>query len=109
MDGTSVEVPFGTAYIRKLSKESTLPRSGVRHVRDAQKLLQPRITISGVEFDRRMKTLFGGSDSIKTIIFPSILRTVRQSAFYGVKSLRKAVLNEGLEILGEDEPKSYDK
>lgn len=50
-----------------------------------------------------MRILFGGSKGIRTIIFPSALRTVRQAAFYGVKSLRKAALNEGLEVLGTDE------
>ena len=63
-----------------------------------------RIDISGVKFDRGMKTLFEGPDGIRTIIFPSMLRTVRQIAFCGVKSLLKAVLNEGLEVLGENRP-----
>ena len=50
-----------------------------------------------------MRTLFRSSDDIRTIIFPDMLRTVYQSALCGVKSLRKAVLNEGLEVLGENE------
>ena len=47
-----------------------------------------------------MKTLFGGSEGVRTIIFPSMLRIVRQAAFCEVKSLLKAALNEGLEVLG---------
>lgn len=35
--------------------------------------------------------------------FPDSLRTVAQGAFSGCRSLRKAVLNEGLEVLGTDE------
>ena len=50
-----------------------------------------------------MKTLFKGPDGIRTIIFPSMLRIIKQSAFYEIKSLKKAVLNEGLEVLGTDE------
>ena len=50
-----------------------------------------------------MRMLFGGSDGIRTIIFPSMLRIVYQSAFYSVKSLLSAVLNEGLEVLGTNE------
>lgn len=52
-----------------------------------------------------MRTLFGGSEGVRTIIFPSMLRTVSQGAFSQVGSLRKAVLNEGLEILGTNELK----
>lgn len=80
-----------------------LPSSGVRHARDALDKLQPRTAISGVEFDRHMRVLIRGSNGIRTIIFPSMLRTVRQAAFCEVKSLRKVVLNEGLEVLGTDE------
>ena len=64
---------------------------------------RPRIAVSGVEFDRHMRMLFGGPDGIRTIIFPSMLRTIKQSAFSQVGSLRKAVLNEGLEVLGTNE------
>ena len=56
-----------------------------------------------MEFDRGMRFLFGGSKGIRTIIFPSMLRTVRQAAFYRIESLWKVVLNEGLEVLGTDE------
>ena len=49
-----------------------------------------------------MRLLFGGSDGVRTIIFPSMLKTVKQTAFYNLKSLRKAVMNEGLEVLGEN-------
>ena len=44
--------------------------------------------------------MLGGSDGIRTIIFPEMVTTVRQGAFYRVKSLRSAVLNEDLETLG---------
>ena len=50
-----------------------------------------------------MRVLFGGSEGIRTVIFPSALRAVRQAAFCETESLLKAVLNEGLEVLGADE------
>ena len=50
-----------------------------------------------------MKKVFGGPDDIRTIIFPNMIRTVRQGAFRGVKSLKSAILNEGLETLGTEE------
>ena len=50
-----------------------------------------------------MRVLFGGSKGIRTIIFPSTIRTVKRAAFFKVKSLLRAVLTEGLEVLGADE------
>ena len=62
-----------------------------------------RTCTSGVEFGRDMRETFGGPDDIRTIIFPEMVRTVRQGSFRGVKSLRSVVLNEGLEVLGTEE------
>ena len=98
-----VKVPCRTANIRDLDETKIFPSSEVRHARDAQKRPQPRIDISGVEFDRGMRTLFGSSEGIRTIIFPRTLKIVRQAAFCEIESLLKAVLNEGLETLGTDE------
>ena len=61
------------------------------------------IAVSGVEFGRDMKTIFGGPDDIRTMIFPKMVRIIRQGSFYGVKSLVSVVLNEGLEVLGTEE------
>ena len=60
-------------------------------------------TISGVRFGRDMKKISGGPDDIRTIIFPNMVRTVRQGSFRGVKSLKSVILNEGLEVLGTEE------
>ena len=51
-----------------------------------------------------MSKIFGGSDDVRTMIFPNMVRTVRQGSFYGVKFLVSVLLNEGLEVLGTDEP-----
>ena len=37
------------------------------------------------------------------MIFPEMVRSIRQGSFYGVKSLVSVVLNEGLEVLGTEE------
>ena len=50
-----------------------------------------------------MKTLFGGSEGVRTIIFPRTIKIVRQAAFCEIESLLKVVMNEGLETLGTDE------
>ena len=64
-----------------------------------------RATVSGVELSRDIKCIFGGSDGIRTMIFSTIIRSVRQGSFHGVKSLKSVVLNEGLERLGTEEYK----
>lgn len=61
------------------------------------------IVVAGAEFSRNMKEIFGGPDNIRTMIFPNTVRTVRQGAFRGIKSLKSVMLNEGLETLGTDE------
>ena len=76
-DGMLVEVPCRTAaYVMGKDKTITRLSNTIRHARDAHDKLQPRIAVSGVEFDRGMKTLFGGSEGIRTIIFPSMLKIV---------------------------------
>ena len=76
-DGRLVEVPCRTAaYVMDKDKTITRLSNTIRHARDAHEKLQPRIAVSGVEFDRNMKVLFGGSDGIRTIIFPSMLKIV---------------------------------
>ena len=66
---------------------------------------EAKAAISGVEYGRNRETVFGGPDDIRTVIFPTMVRIIRQGSFYGIKSLRSVVLNEGLEALGTDEYK----
>ena len=35
-----------------------------------------RTVVSGVEFSKDMKIVFGGPDDIRTIIFPEMVRTI---------------------------------
>lgn len=64
---------------------------------------EPQIAVTGTEFSRDMKTVFGGPDNIRIITFPKTVTKVKQGAFHCAKSLKSVVLNEGLEKLGEDE------
>lgn len=41
--------------------------------------------------------------------FPDSVRTVSQEAFFGCKDLKKAALNDGLEVLGSEEHSSGNK
>ena len=103
-DGAEAIVLRRTANVRDLGERKTVPGSGVAYARDEHsRALLSRIEVSGVEYDRGMETVFGGSDGIRTVIFPRMVRNVRQSSFHEAKSLRSVVLNEGLEVLGTAE------
>lgn len=50
-----------------------------------------------------MKEIIRSAEGIRTVTLPETVRTVRQEAFYCIKSLLSAVLNENLEELGTEE------
>ena len=96
-DGKPVDAPRRTASVRDLDEQVAVPASCVRYAWDARAYgPQPRIVVSGVELCRDMTSIFGGSDGIRTITFPDTIRTVKDDAFKDNRSLRSAVLNEGL-------------
>ena len=64
---------------------------------------EAKAAISGVEYGRKMETVFGGPDDIRTIIFSDMVRIIRQGSFYDIKSLKAVMLNEGLGALGTEE------
>lgn len=98
-DGKRIEIVHRTAGIRDLGETKTVPRNVVEYLNKRSAWA----TVSGVEFSRSMDTVLGGPDDIRTMIFPNMVKIVRQGAFYCVKSLQSVVLNEGLEVLGTDE------
>ena len=88
-DGTFVRVPRKTANVRDLDETNDIPASGVRYAKHGKTHeLMPSITVSGVEYSPDMTKILGGSDGIRTIIFPKIIKTIRQKSFYGVEALR---------------------
>lgn len=104
LDKTSICIPQRTASVRDLGVKKSVPRNYITCVKNTESQRpEPRVAASGIEFDRFMTKVFGGSDDIRTIIFPTMVRTIRQGAFHDVKSLQAALLNEGLEVVGIDE------
>ena len=99
-DGKFICVSHKSANIRDLDEIKRAPRNQIRYIAGKTEV---RITISGIEYDQCMRKIFGGPDDIRTIIFSEGVRTIRQGTFHNTKSLRSALLNEGLEILGTDE------
>ena len=61
-----------------------------------------QVFVSETEFDRNMSQLARGAGNIRTITFPSTVREVEYNAFEDNRSLKSAVLNEGLEKLEKD-------
>ena len=59
-----------------------------------------RLFVFGVELSRDMSRVVKSKKDVRTITFPSTVREVSDGAFSGT-SVRSAVLNEGLEELGE--------
>ena len=98
--GRHIAVPRRTASVRELDETKTASRNMIRY-RASKKELS--VCISGIECSNDIRKIFGGPDDVRTIIFPEMVRTVRQGSFRGVKSLRSVVLNEGLEVLGTEE------
>ena len=90
-DGVALEVPKTTAIWYGKSKNAAIPRE--------------KLFISKVEFSRDMREIIESEDTIRTIIFPKTVRTVKQKAFFKNHKLVSTVANEGLETLGTDEYK----
>ena len=101
-DGREIGVPQRTANVRDLDETKTVPRNTIRYMAGKSEL---RIMVSNADYDRDMETLSGGSDGIRTAIFPTTVRTVRRRSFHNIASLRSAILNGGLEVLGTSEQK----
>ena len=99
-DGALVRVPRKTANVRDLDEVKRDLRNQIRYTAGKKEV---RTTVAGIEYDQCMRKIFGGPDDIRTIIFSEGVRTIRQGTFHNVKSLRIAILNEGLEVLGTDE------
>ena len=73
-DDERVKVPHRRANIRDLNETKIAPRNIIQY-KAGQK--EPEITVSGVEYSRDMKKILGGPDDVRTIILPSVVRTIR--------------------------------
>ena len=99
-DGASVSVPRGTALVRIQDEQRRLPNNCAIYARDGARKLGQMIVVSGNAFDRRVRTLSGGSNSARTLAFPPTVRSVENSVFHRSITLLSVALNEGLEELG---------
>lgn len=103
-DHTHIQLSPRTAKLRDLNARVERPTNSIIYTKDRKsRRLKPTITPSGAALSRDMKSLFGGSDGIRTVTFPNTVRSVRQGAFFDIPTLRSAILNNGLEALGTSE------
>ena len=78
-------------------KENILvPRNGILYKDRNRCCHMCTLFVSETEFDRSMSWLGKGAKTTRTITFPDTIRTVKDDAFKDNRSLRSAVLNEGL-------------
>ena len=77
-----------------------LPRNGIVYRPRPRDGCPVRLLVSATEFDRDASLLARASGAIRTVIFPRTARKVLDRAFQNTP-VRSAVLNEGLEELGE--------
>ena len=76
-DGEVVAVPRRSPEVGGVNKAKTLPANTVYYIPRKE----PRITVSGVAYDRCTTELFGAPKGVRTIIFPSTVRAVYPGSF----------------------------
>lgn len=78
VDELEICLPHKAASVRDLDGARTVPRNAVVYARDREmRGLEPRTVISGVERNRGGKTVFGGSDGLRTLVFAEQVRIVK--------------------------------
>lgn len=73
-DGACFHVPRRSVDIKNLDEIKTVPKNMITYTVSEEHV---RATVSGVELSRNMRCIFGGSDGIRTMIFSTIIRSVR--------------------------------
>ena len=59
-----------------------------------------RLFVSRIEFNRRMGQIARGNKTVRTMVFPSTVKEVRDEAFYFSRQLLSVILNDRLETIG---------
>lgn len=108
-DGAEVEVlhvtfvQHGTDESEQSDREEAdgyvAPRNGIAYRASGRD--GPQLFVSGTQFNRSASLVVRGDADARTIVFPNTVRAVQSDAFYDNERLRSAVLNEGLEALGD--------
>lgn len=73
--------------------------SGIRYKAHEEEN-RTHLFVSGAEFSRSMSQIVWGARNAKTVAFPNTVKEVQEYTFF-YTTIRSAVLNEGLETLGE--------
>ena len=92
---------------RDAGRKTVLTSRVVYEIDRSSKQQKIRVAISGTRFDRSISLVVKQERKVRTITFPNTVKQVQGTAFVENKSLRAAVLNEGLETLGECKDGSY--
>ena len=102
VDGTDVRVQGRTPGRKPDNPESTggqnAPPNEIAYGTN-QREKSVRVLVSGTEFCRSVLRVVRGARDIRTVAFPKTVRWAENGAFRS-KTLKSAVLNEGLEVLG---------
>ena len=72
--GKRIEILRRTADVRDLDETKIVPRNRIAYAVGEDDV---SATVSGVEFDRDMKIVFGGPTNIRTMIFPAMVKVIR--------------------------------
>ena len=73
-DDERVNVPHRRANIRDLNETKIAPRNMIQYKAGKK---EPSIAVSGVEYSRDMVKILGGPNDVRTMILPSVVRTIR--------------------------------
>ena len=74
LDKRMLYIPRRTTNVRDLDETKTVRKSAIRYTAGDREV---RVTASGIEYNRNMITIFGGSDGVRTITFPETVRVIR--------------------------------
>lgn len=80
--------------------QQTFPANGISYEASNEGGPSLRLFISETEFDRKLSQITRAKDNARTFVSPATVRKIVEGAFQ-YASLQSAVLNEGLEKLGE--------
>lgn len=105
-DGAKVQVRSGSTRLLPHGSEDKTTRVNEIFYRIGAGKTEALLLVSWTLLDRDMSQIVLGLPKIRTITFPSTVRIVQDGAFCRTL-LMSAVLNEGLEKLGECPGNSY--
>ena len=73
-DGVRARFPHRSANIRNLNETKIAPRNMIQYKAGQKGFC---IVVSGMEYSRNMVKILAGPDDVRTMILPSVVRTIR--------------------------------